>query len=216
MDEQVFLTELRSYLEQMATSFSHIVLGDMNIKLNSEDDIAYNYLNLMSEYNFLSMINKPTRVFHETRNYLAHIFMKSNNANVGRDCVSVVFDSCITDQRATVLDFPINIKVKKINRSNIKRKEWITTGIVNSVNEKNRLYSEYVNNSHDIQKKQNYISYQKKLDKSIKGRMNFIFMRDKLRVLCNGGSPIRLDHNKKGPRRGLNEKRPHAGTDVVI
>lgn len=52
---------------------NHITIGDIDINILKEDDIATQYLNLLSENNLISMINKPIR----GRSCLDHIFLKT-------------------------------------------------------------------------------------------------------------------------------------------
>lgn len=45
------------------TCESHFLIGDMNINLNEDSELVSNYLYLMGEYNFVSLINKDTLEF---------------------------------------------------------------------------------------------------------------------------------------------------------
>nr|CAI5851011.1 unnamed protein product [Callosobruchus analis] len=185
----------------------------MNIKINTHSDAVHNYLNQLSYHNFISMINKPTRVYGTTTNCLDHIFMKSNIPHFEHGCVSMVFDNSVTDHRATIIGLPtdplspqftinsrrtfqtnysnlnndilnydwdnyynetdvnrltemfssvLNILITKkyknndIKRCNLKRKHWITAGMINSVNKRNRLHSEYKHNPNNEEKRKTY------------------------------------------------------------
>nr|CAI5856382.1 unnamed protein product [Callosobruchus analis] len=218
-NEEVFVYALRKYLDEIVKGgvFAHILVGDMNIKINTESDCVHNYLNTLSEYNFVSMINKKTRVQGDTSNCLDHIFLKSNLPEYEHSCISIVFENYITDHRATILDqfntqsirnvhyiqynklrndlqnydwkhfyektepddlaneiidalkksVQKNTYIKRLKRNEIKRKQWITRGIVKSVTEKNKLYSEF-KAERSYENKIKYLDYKRTLDKIIK------------------------------------------------
>nr|CAI5826309.1 unnamed protein product [Callosobruchus analis] len=156
---------------------------------------------MLSELNFISMINKNTRVHNNTGNCIDHIFLKASVPGFDQKCCSMVLETHITDHRATILGLPIeaiqphgssalreieyinykglsrdlenydwttyfskndvnvlvnqlthiiktatakNTIIKELKKCQIKRNPWISSGIVNSVNKKNQLYSEYM------------------------------------------------------------------------
>ncbi|KAJ8979456.1 hypothetical protein NQ317_006770 [Molorchus minor] len=81
LDSNEFLSELEYYLEaKPLNSCINLILGDINIDLLSgNNNITNEYLNLMSEHNFESTINKATRINGETGSCLDHIFIKTTN-----------------------------------------------------------------------------------------------------------------------------------------
>nr|CAI5828906.1 unnamed protein product [Callosobruchus analis] len=210
-NEDMFVNDLGLYLNQTKQdAYSQILVGDMNIKINTNSNVVHDYLNLLSEHNYVSMINQLTRIHGVTGSCIDHIFLKCDKYNMHHDCLSMVFENHITDHRATILGLPILLKnrksdnslrnihylnykglkrdltsydwssfynetnveiltetfinqlkkliskntfTKKISRASIKRKQWITSGIVKSVNEKNRLHVAYKLDSENEEKK---------------------------------------------------------------
>lgn len=63
-----------------------------------------------------------------------------------------------------------NTKHKKIKHKFIKRKAWITDGLVRSINKRDRLLREYKNNMSDTVLKGEYLNYRNTLNCSIKTR----------------------------------------------
>lgn len=194
-----FINTLRTYLNSINISDHdhHILVGDINIDIMVENQQSSEYLNLLSEYGYISMINEYTRVTPTSKTCIDHIFIKNNN-NIIDYTIPIVLRTNITDHYVTILqvifqnehkqkyentyrtvlnykkltniltnlnwdvvyacdnvesatdmfikittdafkDCTTNIKIKKNKR---KRSEWITAGLINSINEKNRLFLE--------------------------------------------------------------------------
>lgn len=101
--EETFVDDLDRYLERtkQLNVFSQILVGDLNIKINTDSDIVQKYLNSLSEYNFISMINKYTRIQGSNGNCIDHIFLKCNVPNLVQECISMVFENKITQSYNT-------------------------------------------------------------------------------------------------------------------
>lgn len=106
----LFLDQLKLYLEQsrQKTSDYHIIVGDMNINIGLEDDeIVSEYLNILSENNFESMINKDTRVQGKSASCIDHIFLKCKTPEFKEKCRPIIVHSHITDHYTQILKMPI-------------------------------------------------------------------------------------------------------------
>nr|CAH7718138.1 unnamed protein product [Callosobruchus chinensis] len=213
--EDMFLNDLEQYLNQtkQVNAFAQILVWDMNININNSSNVVHDYLNLLSDHNYVSMINQMTRVHGMIGSFIDHIFLKRDRYNIYHDCLTMVFENHITDHRATILEpdnFLRNIQylsykglkrdlanydwssyysennvevltemftstlkkiirkntvTKKISRDRIKRKQWITSGIVKSVNEKNRLHTAYKSDPEIEEKKSVYNNYKVRLNR---------------------------------------------------
>ncbi|XP_050508952.1 probable RNA-directed DNA polymerase from transposon BS isoform X1 [Diabrotica virgifera virgifera] len=225
-----FVSHLKEYLEQTKSCHAdcHILVGDININILENNDNANDYLNTLSEYNFNSLINKPTRL----NNCLDHVFVKFKSKDPINDCKAAVLDTNITYHKATVVTVPLNIinnlpnrkkeilnynnlklDIKdfdwteyynlkdindlteylikiltsyinkhtdtiKIKRYNFKRKKWITAGLVNSINKKNKLYKQHINMPGNKEIKETYIRYRKHLNIVIKAAKKDYFRQE--------------------------------------
>lgn len=199
-----FIACLKNYLQQKRNSVydSHIIVGDININIKLEnDDTVSEYLTLLNEYNFISMINGNTREFENTASCIDHIFLNSKYSDTREKCLPIILKSTITDHYSQIILMPFktentdgssidikfidyvklklelqnhnwgefykikdvqdastyfvklliervktNTKIIKQKYKNVKRKEWITGALVQSINKKNDLYKKYKEN----------------------------------------------------------------------
>lgn len=232
VNEDEFLEHLEIYLNQTnkLKIADNILIGDININLKSNNDTVSNYLNIMEEYGFLSLINKSTRVCGSSKSCIDHLFYNSKTKNE-KDIVAAVYETFISDhkaifafiplfpklkiqhdrtithinynnlrqdlqkhdwtqykhlddddvdQKATLITKVLNLYIEKnthsrqIQRKNIKRKQWITKGIINSIEKRNKLYKEFNKDRTDNAKKLEYLNYRAIVDKTIKAaKLNF-------------------------------------------
>lgn len=103
-----FIAALGDYLHTMKRTLKHfhILVGDINIDiLKDNNDDTSNYLNLMSEYGYISMINKPTRIYNDSSSCIDHIFLWSSN-ECEKKCLPIILETCITDHFSTILFLP--------------------------------------------------------------------------------------------------------------
>nr|CAH7769136.1 unnamed protein product [Callosobruchus chinensis] len=161
----------------------------MNININNSSNVVHDYLNLLSDHNYVSMINQMTRVHGMIGSFIDHIFLKQpdnfvrniqylNYKGLKRDLANYDWSSYYSENNVEVLTemFTSTLKkiirknsvTKKISRDRIKRKQWITSGIVKSVNEKNRLHTAYKSDPEIEEKKSVYNNYKVRLNKIVR------------------------------------------------
>lgn len=104
---------LHSFFEKFINQNSnfHFFVGDINIDIKSNKECAQNYLNILSELGFKSLINKPTRIKNESKSCIDHIFLKS--------CESVNIKSFIINTDLTD-HFPVAalVECEKLKQGN--------------------------------------------------------------------------------------------------
>ena len=61
-----------------------------------------------------------------------------------------------------------NITRIKIKRTNYKKKDWNTDGLIKSIKTKDELYQKYINNTHNKNKETEFKMYRNKLNATIK------------------------------------------------
>lgn len=229
-----FVQNWSGYLEKIKNyEFKHhILIGDFNIDILVEDqEISSNYLNVLSEYNYVSMINKATRVQNNSSSCLDHIFLNTKSECVREESLPIIIKSGITDHFSTVLVMVMKIIEKKqsltykkyinyhklkselretnwsivyretsiekamttftekltgtiekhtqkikIKRKSIKRKIWITDGLVKSINTKEELYKKYIINP-TVYKKE-YVTYKNQLNRLIETTKKNYYVRN--------------------------------------
>lgn len=220
-----FINNLYNYLQSLKTDNTNyqILTGDINIDILKNNDCTNEYLNTLSEFGYISMINNCTRENENSNSCIDHIFIKNNN-NVSDLNMPIILKSNITDHYTIILQIisshnSINTKSKKyrtiinykqfestlkntswdevylaqnvesatqkfldsfknilklctvyikIKRKKRKRKEWMTNGILNSINTKNDLFQEIIKRPNNIQLKNQYKYYKNKLTNLIK------------------------------------------------
>lgn len=102
-----FIADLSRYLGSTAKSQTEVIIGDMNIDiLKQDDDEVQEYLNVMYQNGFKSLINKATRVEKNSKSCIDHIFLKSNHP-VSGGFVPLILQSKITDHCPVLLGFPL-------------------------------------------------------------------------------------------------------------
>lgn len=200
-----------------------ILIGDINIDILNKSEHAHKYLDILSEFGFLSTINNYTRVQQNTRSCIDHIFL--NTKHNYELALPLIIKTNITDHYITTLQIitedhkynsiktdskylkytnfkklsstlqstnwaqlyrtrdsesATNIFVqiiknsiqictvyKKVRHKNVKRKDWITNGLVKSINYRNELYINLKKNPQDNALKTEYNNYKKNLVKLI-------------------------------------------------
>lgn len=185
----------------------------MNIDLNSNNEYTHEYLNILSQSGFISLINGVTRPSMNGGSCIDHIFLKSSKTNV--ECTLIILENDITDHHTVINTLnmgkkssktpkPLNIKktnikmlrnllgeskventintmdpntTTKIFIENLnhyfrakdrKRKEWITTGLVQAIHHRQYLYKDMRKNPGDPTKKLIYTSYCNQLNSLVK------------------------------------------------
>lgn len=219
-----------------------LFIGDMNIDILEKegDECVSEYLNTLSEFNFVSTINDFTRVVENSKSCIDHIFVRSKG---DLDCLlPFVIKTKLTDHYIVLAQIVIprtknvnviqsskkykNVDFKKIaahmnnsdfseiyNVGNIesgfkklltliveniekhtfyiskprkKRKNWITNGIIKSINVRDKMYHQ-LQARFDANLKVRYIKYRNYLNNLIKvTKANYY----KQKIKCNS------DNNK--------------------
>lgn len=221
-DIREFINSFGQYLaaSRVITDY-HFILGDININILDEDDrLVSDYLNMLSEFDFVSTINGITRDASGT--CLDHIFVRSKIFEVSNNlCTPCIYKSALTDHSSTILNLKQSgidgtgqqvqtLYIKTINYNSLKhslkhydwttfydiqdtnklaetftkivrtnidnnthkikinskkkhRKQWITNGLVNSINRKDKLYKEHRKHPNDLSKKHEFINYKNNL-----------------------------------------------------
>lgn len=220
--ESDFISGLYTYLSQLEDRCdAHMFIGDININLFSDNNITDDYLDVLSEFNFISTVNRSTR----GNSCIDHIFLKTIEMSISDICKTYVVETHLTDHRATVLTLNFderivnNLKQKRAfnrinmrglkhflnnfdwtnfytgsdvleitkyfiktisdavasntvkivqNRKLVKRKKWITPGIMNSISRRDRLYQLSKKQPNDNMLRQNFVSYRNILNRLIK------------------------------------------------
>lgn len=219
-----FVNDLKKYLDNIATERVdyNIIAGDININIKSQNEITDEYLDTMSEYDFVSAINEYTRIQSNSQSCIDHFFIKTLKDK--NDLLPIILKTNITDHFPIMLSIPIekreinlpsnniiqiidknklknNIKqvewglfhnipdintqtnwlietiqevIKQstntisINHKKRKRKSWITQGLVNSVNKRDKLYQKLQKNPTDRLLKEQFATYRNRLNELIK------------------------------------------------
>lgn len=224
-----FIDHLSMLLRNKNSEYN-ILIGDINIDILSENiDYSTEYLNVMSENGFYSLINKYTRVNATSKSCIDHIFLKARTEH-NDNIYAAVIKSNITDHYPVVTIIknigtkPNNVNYKIIHKiddvklnnllkyenwidlyesidtenstklfietfkqhvtnstrtikikETIKRKPWITNGIILSMRVRDKLYQEYIKNPSNELKKQKYTTYRNKINSLVKTIKNKYF-----------------------------------------
>ncbi|KAJ8982012.1 hypothetical protein NQ317_004099 [Molorchus minor] len=83
-----------------------IIIGDINIDILEDIEYSQEYLNIMSEENYISMINTYTRVQKNSKSCLDHIFLKTKLPQ--NSFLSLVLETNVTDHYSTILQYTCN------------------------------------------------------------------------------------------------------------
>lgn len=109
-----FITEFKHILLKFSNKLCFIA-GDFNININEnvENNYKNEYINCMTEFNFISCINKNTReIKNHTPSCLDHIWTNINVKDIDK-IKSIVWKTNITDHHACILLYDNKIKPKK-------------------------------------------------------------------------------------------------------
>lgn len=110
---QLFLNDLEILLNDSNYDVN-IFAGDINFDITDKKHTETNeYINLLCENGFYPKINKPTRIFENSKSCLDHFFLKTRN-----DChqtKSFILESSITDHYPIILNISFN-KLKVVDK----------------------------------------------------------------------------------------------------
>lgn len=114
-----FNFNLKNYLETNTNETENIyfLVGDTNIDIQSNKDFCHNYLNVLSELGFKSLINSYTRVHNGSKSCIDHIFVKNKKCS---EYKSFIINIDITDHYPIIAlmeiqkDLSSTPKIKKV------------------------------------------------------------------------------------------------------
>ena len=119
----VFNEDLNEYLENCSVGIVnyHLLVGDMNINLFSDEDFAQDYLNILCKHNFVSYINSNTRVQGSSSSCIDHIFLKTSVTS-GTATEAGILRSDITDHYSIIVQFGTKEKQENIYSKIVSKK----------------------------------------------------------------------------------------------
>lgn len=123
-DVKKFNFHLNDYLKSIERKGIdyYLLVGDINIDILNNDKNSDDYLNILSEYDYLSYINKPTRIDGNSSSCIDHIFLKCKNS-VHEKNKSFIYEYQITDHFPIAIFF--NLETNLNNQSQVMTKSYI-------------------------------------------------------------------------------------------
>lgn len=126
-----YIDDLENYLSTLNKKNIEILIGDININLlNINSNETNKYLNILGSNDFISYINKPTRVNKDTKSAIDHIFIRTETRLKNNISISpIIFCTDMTDHFTPFVNFTFsetkNQKTPKQNkiRQNIHYKK---------------------------------------------------------------------------------------------
>lgn len=219
-----FNREIEKYLsENQKNVCTHVIVGDINIDLSSNEDYVQEYLNILGEYRFSSYINEYTRVFNNQKSIIDHFFVYSKTQS--DNIIPIIYRTLVSDHYPIIMHLGnlgtqeknssssyskkyIDYRKLKLNLQNEEwcdvyennclhtateifirklklytenstiilqlknhqkpKKDWITIGLVKSINTKNEMYKKVIDNPEDENLTREYKNYKNKLTSLIK------------------------------------------------
>nr|CAI5826526.1 unnamed protein product [Callosobruchus analis] len=117
--------------------------GDINVDILSDTSISNDYLNMMSENNYNSMINGYTRIQGESKSCIDHIFLKTQESDENFN--PILLNYTITDHHPILFQYSLPETNKKNQPENVKNyKTYINYTTLAQKLEKENWYSVYV------------------------------------------------------------------------
>lgn len=94
------------------------------------DDLVNDYLNILGEEGYISLINSPTRIQGNTQSCLDHIFLKTKKyACNNTEIIPIIVETHITDHYSTIAQIVIPEKKentkKEYYRSYINKEQLL-------------------------------------------------------------------------------------------
>lgn len=97
----VFNNDIRTHLKNDKESADYkFIIGDINIDILSCTDCSNEYLNILSEAGYKSLINTYTRVVKQSKSCIDHIFVKTKEEL--DNFAPIVYEKDITDHYTTI------------------------------------------------------------------------------------------------------------------
>lgn len=117
---QMFNDRLEHFLSNVNVEIydQFYIIGDINIDLmDDSDELTQEYINLLSEKGFVSLINTSTRVTHTTATCLDHAFVKMKNERYSADITPAIIRTNITDHYSLILGTNITNTINKTQKN---------------------------------------------------------------------------------------------------
>lgn len=124
---ELFNNELKNFLNLNSNNLKqtdiNFLIGDINIHINnSELPDVQEYLNILSEDGFISLINKTTREVGNQKSCIDHIFVKTKE-DLSK-FIPLIYDTKITDHYPIAVLVDLNIK-NSGNNNNTNYKKYV-------------------------------------------------------------------------------------------
>lgn len=117
MNTYEFNIHLRNYIEQNCNGGDYnFIVGDLNIDILQHNEYISEYLNILSEFGYVSTINEYTRIQGESKSCIDHIFLK-HNKHVHNNILPIIIKTDITDHFITALQVVLDTKQVIANKS---------------------------------------------------------------------------------------------------
>lgn len=113
-----FLISLENYVNFSCNAENELLIGDMNINLLNEDDCT-EYMNLLQEKKFISLVNEATRETDKSKTCIDHAFIKTKLKN--ENIYSVISKSKITDHSPVIVSINLGNSSPQFKTSNSRR-----------------------------------------------------------------------------------------------
>lgn len=92
---QNFNNSLKQYLANLENHDYSFMVGDINIDINGNTEETNEYLNIMTENGYVSLINDNTRMVNNSKSCIDHIFLKTKKKK--SDTKPIIYETNITD-----------------------------------------------------------------------------------------------------------------------
>lgn len=126
-----FNNDLKTYLKNYSTNENfHFFVGDINIDIKIDKDYCQEYLNIMSENGFVSLINNYTRESNNSKSCIDHIFLKKREEI---EIKSFILKLQITDH------FPVIVCITLNKKTNLQENQLNKINKITKINDKKLL-----------------------------------------------------------------------------
>lgn len=116
------LLEFLQNIDRQHNTYS-VFIGDLNIDILKNNDYCSEYLNIMNEFGYVSVINTQTRVQDQVGSCIDHIFIKSEN-DITDKLIPLVVQTNITDHYT--IAFQVIFEPKKFLNNNVRYKKCVS------------------------------------------------------------------------------------------
>lgn len=128
-----FLVDIDIVLNSCNSLNNFLIIGDLNVDLNSDSTDTNNYISCLSSYGFKSFINEPTRINRISKSCIDHAFLRYSNDLIS-DCCGKILPLAITDHSAILLQLKFNINVSEPKQPRFKLNYDKFTDVIANIN----------------------------------------------------------------------------------